>query len=59
MKSAISDLQFPETFKSLIILLSNIENIALLGAAALVNKDTQKKLTFSLQKNNLFTSNTP
>ena len=50
MKSAISDLQFPETFKSLIILLSNIENIALLGAAALVNKDTQKKLTFSLQK---------
>jgi hypothetical protein len=39
MKSAIADLQFPETFKSLIILLSNVENIALLGAAALVKKD--------------------
>ena len=39
MKTAISDLQFPETFKSLNILLSKVENIALLGAAALVNKD--------------------
>jgi glucokinase len=39
MKAAISDLQFPETFKSLNILLSNVENIALLGAAALVKKD--------------------
>ena len=39
MKTAISDFQFPETVKSLKILLSNIDNIALLGAAALVKKD--------------------
>lgn len=39
MKRALADLQFPETFKSLKILASNVENIALLGAAALVTKD--------------------
>ena len=39
MKTAISDFQFPETVKSLKILLSNIDNIAVLGAAALVKND--------------------
>ena len=36
MKNAMADLQFPETVKSLKILTSNVENIALLGAAALI-----------------------
>jgi glucokinase len=39
MKKALSDFQFPETIKRLKILKSNVENIALLGAAALVNND--------------------
>jgi len=39
MKKSLSDFQFPETIKRLKILNSNIENIALLGAAALVNND--------------------
>ncbi len=39
MKKSLNDFQFPETIRRLKILNSNIENIALLGAVALVNKD--------------------
>lgn len=39
MNEAISDFQFPETIKRLKILRSKVDNIALLGAAALVNND--------------------
>lgn len=37
MKESMNDFQFPETFKRLKILRSQIDNIALLGAAALAN----------------------
>jgi glucokinase len=39
MKESMNDFQFPETFKRLKILRSQVENVALLGAAALVNND--------------------
>lgn len=39
MKKSLNDFQFPETIKRLKILKSNVKNIALLGAAALVNND--------------------
>ena len=38
MKNAMADFQFPETINSLKVLHTNVENIALLGAAALVKK---------------------
>jgi glucokinase len=39
MHESLSDFQFPETIKKLQILRSQADNIALLGAAALVNND--------------------
>lgn len=39
MKQSMNDFQFPESFKRLKILRSQVENIALLGAAALANND--------------------
>jgi hypothetical protein len=39
MKKAMADFQFPETIKKLKIQHSQVENIALLGAAALVKGD--------------------
>ncbi|MEI6680919.1 MAG: ROK family protein, partial [Mariniphaga sp.] len=39
MLKSLSDFQYPETIKRLKILKSKIDNIALLGAAALVKKD--------------------
>jgi len=39
MQKSVSDFQFPETIKKLQIIRSKLENIALLGAAALVSSD--------------------
>jgi glucokinase len=38
MKNSMADFQYPETLKRLKILRSKVDNIALLGAAALVKK---------------------
>jgi hypothetical protein len=39
MKKSLNDFQFPETIKRLKILRSKVDNIALLGAAALAKID--------------------